>query len=134
MTALEFAIDFVLAHEGGEANDPDDPGLITRFGISLRFLRSAGYDLGDIDGDGDIDADDIRLLTKQDAADIYQERFWKSLKLNFLPTRLAVVTMDTAVNMGPGIMTPESEVTTTVPSAASTTTPLTESGTYLFLL
>jgi lysozyme family protein len=102
MNALQASLDFVLPHEGGLSLDPDDPGLATRFGISLRFLRKAGFDLGDIDGDGDIDADDILALTEEDAVCIYRDRFWTPLRLNSLPARLAVVVMDTAINMGPG--------------------------------
>lgn len=102
MNALKASLDFIRPHEGGNSLDPDDPGLVTRYGISLRFLRKAGLDLGDVDGDGDIDADDVLALTLEEAAGIYKDKFWRSLRLDLLPARMAVAVMDTAVNMGPG--------------------------------
>ena len=62
------ALDWIFWAEGGYVDDPDDPGGATRFGISLRLLKKMGK-LGDIDGDGDIDADDIRRLSSDSASD-----------------------------------------------------------------
>lgn len=81
-------------------NDPDDPGGATNFGISLRFLNSIGL-AGDIDGDGDVDADDIRAMTLERAGQIYIKHFWEDTHIDQLPPRLAVKVFDMAVNMGP---------------------------------
>ena len=54
--------------EGGFVNDPRDPGGATKFGISLRFLRSIGLDLN---RDGIIDGIDIRGLSHVAAKKIF---------------------------------------------------------------
>ena len=100
--------DFQKAHaftsrwEGGYVDNPADPGGVTNFGISLRFLRGQGLEAGDRDGDGDIDADDIRSLTPADAAVLMRRAFWDALGLDDVKPLCAMVLYDTAVNMGPG--------------------------------
>jgi len=108
---FERALVFVLKHEGGLSNDPADPGGITNFGISLRFLRAEGLlDLdhdgladGDVDGDGDVDADDIRTMPRERAAQLYRSRWWdRHGYARIIDPAIAIKTFDLAVNMGPG--------------------------------
>src|ERR1700733_3263186 len=40
MTDFECALNYVLDREGGLVENADDPGGITNFGISYRFLKS----------------------------------------------------------------------------------------------
>lgn len=91
---------FVLVREGGLTNDKNDAGGITNFGISLRFARDLGADLADIDGDGDVDADDIRAMTKEKATEFFRKEFWEEPKTYLLPNPVAAVYYDTAVNCG----------------------------------
>jgi lysozyme family protein len=98
---FKLGIAFVLKHEGGFVDDPDDPGGATNLGISLRWLRSVGEDLGDIDNDGDVDADDIRALTPDKAQALYFQKFWAEPGLERLPGPVAVAAFDFAVNAGP---------------------------------
>jgi len=99
--AADAAIAWAMAHEGGYVDDPVDPGGATNWGISLRFLRGLGPDVGDIDGDGDVDADDIRALTRAQAADLYRGQFWQRLGLFELPGVTATKILDLSINMGP---------------------------------
>ncbi|MGN7614128.1 glycoside hydrolase family 108 protein [Magnetococcales bacterium HHB-1] len=102
MAEFERAIDLVLRHEGGFVNDPKDPGGATKYGISLRFLRSLGHELADVDGDGDIDADDIRALSVDGAKDIYRAQFWNRYGYNRIHDQdIATKLFDLSVNMGP---------------------------------
>jgi len=93
------AIAVILHHEGGYVNNPADPGGATRYGVSLRFLRSEGID---IDGDGDIDADDVKGLSLPKAVQIYQERFWLRYGYDKIDSALVAIKLfDMCVNMGP---------------------------------
>ena len=92
---------FTSRWEGGYAEQEQDPGGATNYGISVRFLRGLGVNVGDIDGDGDVDADDVRALTPDDAARLMKREFWDGLGLNEVKERCAMVLYDTAVNMGP---------------------------------
>jgi lysozyme family protein len=88
------------SHEGGDVDDPDDPGGITRRGICLRFLADHGID---IDGDGDVDADDIRHLGYDDIVRLYRQYFWEPMKCDrWASKEVAIKLFDMAVNMGPG--------------------------------
>jgi lysozyme family protein len=63
----------VLKHEGGFVNDPTDKGGATNMGVTLGTWRNVGYDK---DGDGDIDATDIRLLSPDDAMMVCKVGYW----------------------------------------------------------
>lgn len=125
---------FTAQWEGGLSEHPADPGGITKYGVSLRWLRelaqeechklartcdgSNAYDHSakncrgqsspncrgqsslDFDGDGDIDADDIRACTFVQAEQLFKKHFWDATKCANLPSALAVVLYDGAVNMG----------------------------------
>ena len=93
------ALDWIFLAEGGDSDDVDDPGGTTRYGISLRYLKSKGS-VGDIDGDGDVDAHDIRALTREKVAEFYKQDFWQKCYCHKLPAPLAVIIFDQAVNTG----------------------------------
>ena len=98
------ALNVVLEHEGfGKyTDDPADPGGATKWGISLRFLRSLDDFAGDIDGDGDVDADDVKALTKPKAAALYEREFWDKYGYGkIFYTGVAIKIFDLCVNMGP---------------------------------
>lgn len=94
---FEKALETVFAHEGGYNDVKGDKGGATNYGISLRFLKLADED---IDGDGHVDADDIRALTLESAAALYKEHFWDHYKLYRVDTlELSTKMLDIFVNM-----------------------------------
>lgn len=101
--AFEAALGIVLEHEGGWVNDPDDPAGATNYGISLRTLRAEGDPAFDMDGDGDLDADDVARLQPESALHFYHRKFWARYRYGELQdVAVAAKVFDLAVNMGPG--------------------------------
>jgi lysozyme family protein len=84
MSPFDRAIAFVLSFEGGYSNDPKDPGGETRHGISKRAYPHL----------------DIANLTKDDAIEIYRKDYWLTCHCDKLPSPIAVMVMDIAVNQG----------------------------------
>lgn len=99
-STFDRAMGFVFRYEGGFVDHPNDPGGATNHGISLRFARSLGR-LLDLDRDGDVDADDIMLVSPAEAAKVYRQRFWEAVRADELPAPIAMVAFDTAINCGP---------------------------------
>lgn len=107
--AFPAAIAFVLGHEGGFSDDPADSGGPTRWGVSLAWLRKAGLlDLdhdgrpdGDVNGDGAVDAEDVRVLPRDHAIRLYRLHWWDALGYaRITDPAIAAKTFDLAVNMG----------------------------------
>lgn len=95
---FQYCIKEILCHEGGLSLDKRDPGGITQWGISLRYLRSIGYD---IDGDGSIDAEDIIGLPLKGAIGIYRKYWWDKYHYQAFNQLIVVEKVfDLAVNMG----------------------------------
>ena len=84
ITPFDLALGFVLHSEGGQANDPADPGGLTRYGISARAHPTV----------------DIARLTRDEAAQIYRVRYWQAAGCERLPNSYAVALFDGAVNHG----------------------------------
>lgn len=92
-------VDIVLKHEGGFTEGRNDPGGVTNHGISLRYARGQGS-LFDLDGDGDVDRDDIVLVTPEKASIAYRNWFWRDVRGDELPPGIDLVLFDFAVNSG----------------------------------
>jgi len=63
----------LLRLEGGYVNHPLDKGGPTKYGVILSVWQEHGHDK---DGDGDIDAEDIKKLNEEDARYIAKKIFW----------------------------------------------------------
>jgi len=91
------ALDAVLRHEGGYVNHPKDPGGATNLGVTLATARRLGID---VDGDGDTDIIDMKLLKPTDAAKVYKYEYWDKVRGDDLPRGLDYAVFDFAVNSG----------------------------------
>ena len=92
----------IIELEGGLTDHPDDPGGVTKYGISLRWLQTQEeYELGDIDNDGDLDYQDIEELTLKDAKALYKKHWWDKYGYESIQNQaVAVKIFDMSVNMG----------------------------------
>lgn len=102
MADFNKAIPHILKHEGGFVNNPNDRGSATNFGVSLRFLKDH-LTLGDVDGDGDVDFDDIKNMTVDDAKKVYRAEWWDKFKYGkFVRDDVALKIFDFSINAGAG--------------------------------
>jgi hypothetical protein len=77
-------IDDIMRREGGYANNPDDRGGETNFGISSR----ANPDV------------DVRNLTADQAKQLYKTRYWDAIGADSLAPEIRATAFDAAVNQG----------------------------------
>lgn len=78
MANIDILLPFILSFEGGFVNNPLDKGGPTNKGVTISTWRSVGYDK---DGDGDIDIDDLRLLSDHDVRDtVLRPHYWNRWK------------------------------------------------------
>lgn len=85
---IDEAFDILQTFEGGDkvVENPNDPGGITKFGISKRAYPSV----------------DIRNLTIEQAKGIMYTDYWVPAGCNNIIPELQYVVLDTAFNMGVG--------------------------------
>lgn len=81
-------------------NVPGDNGGPTKYGVILSEWKAKGYDK---DGDKDIDVDDLKLITANDAMIIAKAHYWDKLKADDIKNQsLAEQIVDIAYNCGVG--------------------------------
>jgi lysozyme family protein len=90
---FEKALKFVLLHEGGYVNNPNDKGGATNKGITQStyntWLRSKGQNIKD-----------VRNITDSEVKEIYYNNYWLKAGCDKMSEKFAILCFDTAVNMG----------------------------------
>ena len=101
MSDFDIAVNFVLKNEGGLEENSKDPGGITNYGISLRFLKSTNNLKYDFNGDGLLDEREIKELTEENAKIIYKNEFWNHAHFDkIINQSLCNYLFDMACNQG----------------------------------
>ena len=98
---LRRAFIFSELEEGRDkyTNDPRDAGGPTKWGMALNYNRDI---MPDKDGNGVIDAADVKQLTEADALVMYEKRYWRPNIKPEYPAALAFMLVDMMLNPGPG--------------------------------
>jgi lysozyme family protein len=91
---FEACLAFTLKYEGGYVNNPRDPGGPTNLGVTIATLS---HELG-----RKATVDDVKRMTRQQAASIYRKKFWNTIDGETLPRGVDAVLFDISVNSGPG--------------------------------
>ena len=86
MSLFDTCFTQLIGNEGGVSNNSDDPGGLTKYGISQRSYPSV----------------DIANITLDEAKAIYQRDYWDRAQCDRLPPGIAFDVFDTAVNSGIG--------------------------------
>ena len=77
---------------------PGDAGGPTKYGVILAEWKAKGWDK---DGDKDIDVNDLKLITADDAASIAKTHYWDKLKADDIKNQsIAEFLVDFAYNCG----------------------------------
>jgi lysozyme family protein len=84
------SLKMILHHEGGYVNHPRDPGGETNLGVTKRVYEEWGG------------TKDMRDLTQEDVAPIYEKNYWGRAKCDHLPSGLDLAVFDWDVNSGVG--------------------------------
>ncbi|MFQ1700942.1 holin-associated N-acetylmuramidase [Loktanella agnita] len=87
----------IVSREGGYVNDPDDPGGATKYGVTIHTMRRLGLDLTQ---DDQVDAADVRVLTRAHAVSIFVEHYFRKPGIDKLPQPLHATVFDMYVNAG----------------------------------
>jgi lysozyme family protein len=83
---FDIAVNLILGYEGAVSDHPDDAGGLTRFGLASRWfpeVRRADF-------------------TREDAIAIYKRDFWNACACGLMPSWLALLVFDAAVQHAPG--------------------------------
>lgn len=102
MALFESAVKFLLENEGRLSENPSDPGGITNFGISMRFLREIPDDrLKRYSIFEPLTDKTIKELTIDQAKLIYRGEFWEHASFEkIMNQKLANYIFDMCVNFG----------------------------------
>lgn len=92
---FEVALEHVLRSEGGYSNHAEDPGGKTQKGITQATFDSWRKEMGRA-------TEDVRSISDAEVHQIYETKYWRTIRGDELPRSIAVVMFDAAVNSGPG--------------------------------
>jgi lysozyme family protein len=96
MDAFDESFAVVVGHEGGFSDDRDDPGNWTGGAVGVGELHGTKFGISA----GAYPTLDIPNLSIEDAGEIYRRDYWDRVQCGSLPSPLALLVFDAAVNNG----------------------------------
>lgn len=98
MAKADILFEFILSTEGGYVNHPNDAGGPTNKGVTLETFKQSGRD---INGDGKIDIEDLKLISNEDTYKIFKSEYWDKCKGDEINSQsVANILVDWAYNSG----------------------------------
>ena len=85
--------EWLLAHEGGFVDHPEDPGGMTNLGITRQTLERFLW--------RDVTEGEMRSLTPAVVEPVYRALYWGKVRADNLPSGIDWAVFDWAVNSGP---------------------------------
>jgi len=85
--------EWLLAHEGGFVDHPEDPGGMTNLGITRQTLERFLW--------RDVTEGEMRSLTPAAVEPVYRALYWDKVRADDLPSGVDWAVFDWAVNSGP---------------------------------
>lgn len=81
MAKAEVLFKIIRKWEGRWSDHKSDKGGKTNMGVTLSTWKSCGYDKN---GDGDIDVDDLRMITPDDVFHVFKKHYWDRYQADFI--------------------------------------------------
>ncbi len=98
MADINKLIPKILIHEGGFCDVKDDKGGATNKGITIAVWKAEGRD---IDKDGDIDVEDLKVITVDDFKVIFKKFYWDKFQADKINNQsIADILVDWIYNSG----------------------------------
>jgi len=98
MADINKLIPKILTHEGGFNDVKDDKGGATNKGITIAVWKAEGRD---IDKDGDIDVEDLKVITVDDFKVIFKKFYWDKFQADKINNQsVADILVDWIYNSG----------------------------------
>ena len=91
-SAFDEAFAEIIGVEGGYSDHPSDPGGATKYGITRAVLRRWRG--------APVSKQDVAELDLSEAREIYRDWYWDKINAENLPSAVAVLIFDAAVNSG----------------------------------
>lgn len=93
MSTFDDCLAFVLKHEGGNSDDPHDPGGRTSRGVTQRTYDGWRHQHGQ-------PTQDVYAMTDSECSSIYEEGYYEPSHSAVLEPPIALYVFDMSVNMG----------------------------------
>jgi lysozyme family protein len=97
----ERTLKFIMKWEGATFHfvKGDRGGATSAYGLTLKTMQTLKID---VDSDGDVDMEDLKLVNKEIMDKAFKKHFWDKIKGDLLPGGIDLILADVSWNSSPG--------------------------------